>query len=135
MYAFWGDTIAKELGKQAKVIVNAASQEYWKAVKTQALGVPVVTVDFPGPSVFAKRARGMICRYAVQRGCENPEDLKRFAGAPGDEYAFDAAKSTESKFVFRRVAKAAPAKAKAKAAVAKRPAQAAGGDGKRSRHS
>eukprot|EP00428_Durinskia_dybowskii_P046970 CAMPEP_0170338510 /NCGR_PEP_ID=MMETSP0116_2-20130129/70302_1 /TAXON_ID=400756 /ORGANISM="Durinskia baltica, Strain CSIRO CS-38" /LENGTH=159 /DNA_ID=CAMNT_0010591907 /DNA_START=1 /DNA_END=477 /DNA_ORIENTATION=- len=51
------DAIANQLRKDAKVLVNAASHEYWKSVKASALGdLPVVTVDFPGPSVFAKRA-------------------------------------------------------------------------------
>mmetsp|Transcript_623 Transcript_623/g.2003 ORF Transcript_623/g.2003 Transcript_623/m.2003 type:complete len:281 (+) Transcript_623:87-929(+) len=130
LYQFWGEAIAKQLGRGAKVVVNAASQEYWKAVKEAALGVPIVTVDFPGPSVFAKKARGLICRYAVQKRCQKPEDLKGFVGAPGDAYAFDAAKSTASKYVFRRVQNgsapkaASKAAAKAKAATAKRPAGA-----------
>jgi len=126
LYEFWGDVIAKRLRQDAKVIINAASQEYWKSVKVEALGVPVVTMEFPGPSVFAKKARGMICRFAVQGKCQKPEDLKRFAGAPGDEYAFDAAASTESKYVFRRVAGGGAAKAKAKASAAKKRPAAAG---------
>lgn len=104
LYDFWGATIAKHLGQGAKVIINAASQEYWKAVQENQLGVPVVTVDFPGPSVYAKKARGLICRYAVEKDCSKPEQLKGFTGIPGDSYVFDASKSTESKYVFRRVA-------------------------------
>jgi len=135
LYSFWGDTIAKHIGKGAKVIVNAASQEYWKAVKVEALGVPVVTMDFPGPAVFAKKARGLICRFAVQNKCTKAEDLKKFKGAPGDLYAFDAKKSTDTKYVFQRVqGGAAKAKAKskptpaAKAGATKRTASAAAGD-------
>lgn len=105
LYAFWGDAIAKQLAKGKKLIVNAASQEYWKAVDTKALGkVPVLTVDFPGPSVYAKKARGLICRYAVQKKCQKAEDLKKFTGQPGDCYAFDASKSTKDKYVFKRTA-------------------------------
>jgi len=147
LYEFWGGIIAKQIGQEAKVIVNAASQEYWKAVKLDALqGVPVVTVDFPGPSVFAKKARGLICRYAVQHNCQKPEELKNFTGAPGDRYVFDAPKSTASKYVFRRVADTngtAAAKPKARApanggtsgaaAVRKRPAAASAGGGKKAR--
>lgn len=128
LYAFWGDVIAKQLVSGGpKVIINAASQEYWKAVKVSALGgVPVVTMEFPGASVFAKRARGMICRYAVQHKCQKAQDLKSFAGYPGDEYAFDPAKSTDVKYVFQRTAekvKTAPS-AKRGATVVKRPASA-----------
>jgi len=105
LYDFWGDLIAKQISKGAKIIINAASQEYWKAVKAEALGAPVVTVDFPGPSVYAKKARGLICRYAVKKNCKKAEDLKKFTGAPGDSYVFDASKSTASKYVFKRLLK------------------------------
>jgi hypothetical protein len=105
LYDFWGSTIAKQLQKKAKVIINAASQEYWKSVDPKAIaGTPVVTMDFPGPSVFAKKARGLICRYAVQKNCSKPEDLKGFTGIPGDNYVYDARASTSSKYVFRRAA-------------------------------
>lgn len=103
LYEFWGEAIANELAKHAKIIVNAASQEYWKAVDVKALGVPVITVDFPGPSVYAKKARGLICRYVVQNKCVKPEELKAFKGVPGDSYVFDERSSTKAKFVFRRV--------------------------------
>mmetsp|Transcript_57742 Transcript_57742/g.146820 ORF Transcript_57742/g.146820 Transcript_57742/m.146820 type:complete len:283 (+) Transcript_57742:104-952(+) len=134
LYEFWGDVIAKQISQGAKVIVNAASQEYWKSVKLDALkGVPVVTVDFPGPSVFAKKARGLICRFAVKHNCQKPEELKNFTGAPGDRYVFDSAKSTASKYVFRRVADGspkaksppAPRAARSSSTTLKRPAAAA----------
>eukprot|EP00932_Pfiesteria_piscicida_P016620 SRR837773.3535.p1 GENE.SRR837773.3535~~SRR837773.3535.p1 ORF type:complete len:287 (-),score=114.62 SRR837773.3535:204-935(-) len=153
LYEFWGETIAQHVSQGAKVIVNAASQEYFKAVKPSGLrGLKVVTVDFPGPAVFAKKARGLICRYAVLHNCQKPEDLKKFTGADGDRYAFDAGASTDAKYVFRRVsgsgagrskalakaaakaAEKAAAKAAAKAAPKKRPvAAAAAGVGKRAR--
>lgn len=110
LYDFWGNVIAKHVSQGAKVIINAASQEYWKAIPPKALGtVPVVTVDFPGPSVYAKKARGMICRFAVQRNCHKAEELKQFTGAPGDRYVFSAQKSTDSKYVFLRLVDGAPA--------------------------
>jgi len=116
LYEFWGKVIAEHVRKGAKLIINTASQEYWKAVDQKALGgVPIVTVDFPGPSVFAKKARGIICRYAVQKNCQKAEDLKAFVGAPGDSYKFDAKASTASKYVFRRVASSAAAAGKKKA--------------------
>eukprot|EP00928_Gymnodinium_smaydae_P064230 TRINITY_DN47625_c0_g1_i1.p1 TRINITY_DN47625_c0_g1~~TRINITY_DN47625_c0_g1_i1.p1 ORF type:complete len:274 (-),score=41.70 TRINITY_DN47625_c0_g1_i1:115-936(-) len=124
LYDFWGEGIAKELRGGAKLIVNAASQEYWKAVNLKALGVPVVTVDFPGPSVYAKKARGLICRFVVQNNCKRAEDLKAFKGAPGDSYAFDAKSSTSTKFVFRRVADSAAGMTSKTEAALKRPAAA-----------
>merc|ERR1712187_210488 len=110
LYDYWGDSIAKQVAQGAKVVINAASQEYWKAVRVEALGIPVVTVDFPGPAVYAKKARGLICRYAVKKDCQKAEDLKGFTGAPGDSYVFDASKSTASKYVFKRLAGGAVAK-------------------------
>merc|ERR1719446_1928373 len=81
LYDFWGDKIASHVKKGAKVIVNAASQEYWKSVVPKALGgVPVLTIEFPGPAVFAKKARGLICRYAVKHNCTKAEDFKKFTG-------------------------------------------------------
>lgn len=102
LYSFWGDNIAKQLKKDAKLVVNAASQEYWKAVDQKALGVPVLTIDFPGPSVYAKKARGLICRFVVTNKCQKAEDLKAFKGNDEDPYAFDASKSTKDKYVFKR---------------------------------
>jgi len=109
LYAFWQKSkMAEELVKDAKVIVNAASQEYWKAVLPKGgdavLSTPVITVDFPGPSVYAKKARGLICRFIVQQNCQKAEDLKNFKGAPGDSYAFDPSKSTKTKYSFKRLA-------------------------------
>jgi cytoplasmic iron level regulating protein YaaA (DUF328/UPF0246 family) len=119
LYQFWGSVIAEHLSKDANLIVNAASQEYWKAVSLEALGVPVVTVAFPGPAVYAKKARGLICRYAVQHDCKSAEDLRSFVGVPGDSYAFDGAASTSVKLVFRRLA---TAPGPAKSVALKRPA-------------
>mmetsp|Transcript_25938 Transcript_25938/g.56321 ORF Transcript_25938/g.56321 Transcript_25938/m.56321 type:complete len:295 (-) Transcript_25938:203-1087(-) len=116
LYDFWGDIIANEISKGASVIINAASQEYFKSVKVQALGnIKVITMDFPGPSVFAKRARGLICRFAVQHDCKKPEDLKKFAGTADEPYAFDAAASSDTKYVFRKLGNGTAAKAKGKA--------------------
>lgn len=121
LYDFWGKTIATQVTKGAKLIVNAASQEYWKSVEPKLAGFPVLTVEFPGPTVFAKKARGLICRYAVTKNCTKPTDLKGFSGQPGDSYAFDAKASTDSKYVFRRVADKAGAKRAGAAAVGEKP--------------
>lgn len=128
LYGWWGDQIAKALTadlvalKQQgrKVVVNCASQEYFKAVRVKGLGagVDVVTCDFPGPSVFAKRARGMMVRYAVQTGATSVEALKGFRGYGDDGYAFSAAKSSATKLVFIRGGKGAPDGAPPKGAPA-----------------
>jgi len=127
LYSFWSQSkMVEELAKDAKVIVNAASQEYWKAVLPKGgdtvLDRPLITVDFPGPSVYAKKARGLICRYIVQHKCQKPEDLKGFQGAPGDSYVFDPSKSTQTKYSFKRVAGAKAGAPPAKANGLKRAA-------------
>eukprot|EP00929_Paragymnodinium_shiwhaense_P117497 TRINITY_DN8815_c0_g1_i1.p1 TRINITY_DN8815_c0_g1~~TRINITY_DN8815_c0_g1_i1.p1 ORF type:complete len:268 (-),score=102.12 TRINITY_DN8815_c0_g1_i1:393-1196(-) len=116
LYAFWGDKIAKQLKNGTKLVVNAASQEYWKSVDQKALGVPVLTIDFPGPAVYAKKARGLICRFAVTAGCQKAEDLKAFKGTDEDPYVFDASKSSKDKYVFRREAAKAGAGGKKRTA-------------------
>lgn len=103
LYDFWSGTIAKEVAKGANFVVNAASQEYWKSVRESELGVPVLTIDFPGPAVYAKKARGLICRYAVLNQCQIPEELKGFSGTPSDPYVFDPRISTDKKYVFMRL--------------------------------
>jgi len=123
LYEFWGNTIATHVSKGTKVIVNAASQEYWKSVESKLVGVPVLTVEFPGPTVYAKKARGLICRYVVQKKCTKPADLKGFSGQPGDSYAFDAKASTDSKYVFRRVADKGGAKRPAAGATGEKPSK------------
>lgn len=112
LYAFWGDSVTEALKAQiaatkAQALVNLASEEYFKSVKPKLLGVPVITPVFEDwkngkykiISFFAKRARGMMARYAAQHGVKDPEQLKGF---DVDGYAFEAAASGEHTWVFRR---------------------------------
>ncbi len=112
LYAFWGDDITTALNKALAVakstaLVNLASEEYFKSVRPALLDVPVVTPvfeDWKGGkykiiSFFAKRARGMMARYAIEHGITDPEQLKAF---DSDGYAFDEAASGPLQWVFRR---------------------------------
>jgi len=112
LYAFWGELITEavnqELGsRKAKALVNLASEEYFKAVKPKLLNVPVITPvfeDWKGGkykiiSFYAKRARGLMARYAALRGIADAEKLKAF---DAEGYAFDAARSSEFCWLFRR---------------------------------
>jgi len=112
LYAFWGDTISRHLntrlaGDPSPVIVNLASQEYFKAVQRQALKARVLECVFEDwkngeykiISFFAKRARGLMARFAVQHRLALPGDLKAF---DADGYAFDRKASTPDRLVFRR---------------------------------
>lgn len=91
LYDYWGDTIARALNEQAQaikaeVLVNCASQEYFGAVDLNALNLRVVTPVFMeekpgGPKIvsfYAKRARGAMARYIIQRRLTDPEALTEF---------------------------------------------------------
>ncbi|MBZ2207534.1 peroxide stress protein YaaA [Massilia soli] len=112
LYAFWGDTVTGKLNEviaeqDAKAVVNLASEEYFKSVKPKLLSVPVITPVFEDwkngkykiISFFAKRARGMMARYAAVKGITDPTKLKRF---DMDGYAYVKEASNESSWVFRR---------------------------------
>lgn len=117
LYEFWGDRIARALRAQAEeiggaVLVNCASQEYFGAVPQEALGLRVVTPVFledrpGGPKIvsfFAKKARGAMARFIVQRRLRDPEALRDFdAGG----YRFQEDLSEPGKPVFLRVQEAA----------------------------
>ena len=112
LYAFWGDTITNALNRtaseqQARVLVNLASEEYFKSVKPRQLSVPVISPVFEDwkngkykiISFYAKRARGMLARYAAVHQIRDPEQLKQF---DVDGYAYVPEASNDSSWVFRR---------------------------------
>jgi cytoplasmic iron level regulating protein YaaA (DUF328/UPF0246 family) len=112
LYDFWGDTITNALNHSleeqgSEVLVNLASEEYFKSVKPKKLAVPVITPHFEDwkngkykiISFFAKRARGMLARYAAVKGITDPVKLKKF---DVDGYKFEASASDERNWVFRR---------------------------------
>ena len=112
LYDFWGDRIAKQLmadldGQKAGVVVNLASEEYFGAVDRKALTAPVIDVRFEETkddehrilSFFAKKARGLMARWAVERRVEALEDLKGF---DSEGYRFIKGASNEAEWTFRR---------------------------------
>ncbi|MDP1955267.1 MAG: peroxide stress protein YaaA [Polaromonas sp.] len=112
LYAFWGAQIADYLNERAAadtspVIVNLASEEYFKAVDLQALKARVVSCVFEDwkngkykiISFNAKRARGLMARYAIEKKVATVKKLEDF-GAAG--YRFEPAVSAPDRLVFRR---------------------------------
>lgn len=112
LYAYWGGVIARHLNQRIRgdatpVVVNLASQEYFKAVRVDELRPRVIDCVFEdwkdgGYKVigfFAKRARGMMARFAVQERVVTPEALQSFDRAG---YAFAPAASDAARLVFRR---------------------------------
>lgn len=112
LYSFWGGRISEALneaarGHQDPTLVNLASQEYFTAVDRNALSLPVITCHFRERrdgeirtlSFLAKRARGQMARFAIDRRIERVEDLRAF---DTDGYGFAADLSTETEWVFLR---------------------------------
>jgi len=118
LYAYWGDRIAKKLGEALDaqgddVLLNLASNEYFKSVQTDALGGRVVDVrflenksgDYKIISFYAKRARGTMSDWIVRNRITDVEDV---SGFDEDGYYFDPERTTDDEFVFLRDGKSAP---------------------------
>jgi hypothetical protein len=112
LYAFWGDKITRELNaqmeaKNTEVLVNLASNEYFKSVNPKKLSGKIITPVFKDQkngtykviSFFAKRARGMMARYIIQHKITDPEQLKQFDLGG---YQFTGCLSESDQWVFSR---------------------------------
>ena len=112
LYAFWGDELTGHLADtlkslKSKALVNLASEEYFKAIHADDLPVPVIAPvfeDWKGGkykivSFHAKRARGLMARYAIEKKITAPEKLQAF---DTEGYAFAPAASDATRWVFRR---------------------------------
>ncbi|MFZ9284374.1 MAG: peroxide stress protein YaaA [Burkholderiaceae bacterium] len=112
LYQFWGSSIAEHLNERlgadkAPVVVNLASQEYFKAVDRKTLKARVIDCVFEDHkggqykviSFLAKRARGLMARYAITHRLRKPEQLQGF---DSEGYAFAASASDADRLVFRR---------------------------------
>ncbi len=111
LYDFWGDKIAKALKAQAEelntdTLVNCASQEYFGAVDLEALGLRVITPVFMeekpgGPKIvsfYAKKARGAMARYIIQRRLTDAQALTEF-DTGGYQYRPDMSEADKPVFV------------------------------------
>lgn len=110
LYEFWKKDITKALNEELEddeVFVNLASNEYFKSIDTDALKVPVTTVDFKEfkdgkykiVAIYAKVARGLMARYIVDTNAKTINDLKGF-NAEG--YGLSDELSTDHNLVFTR---------------------------------
>jgi cytoplasmic iron level regulating protein YaaA (DUF328/UPF0246 family) len=116
LYDYWRDQISKALNAQAEalgteVLVNCASQEYFGAVPLKSLNLKVITPQFMedkpgGPKIvsfFAKRARGSMARFIIQRRLTDPDAIKDFDLGG---YVYQPDMSEPDKPVFLRPAEA-----------------------------
>ena len=112
LYHYWADKIAnlmnEELDKQGdNILLNLASQEYFKALNRKTLKARVVDVKFLDwkndeykvISFFAKKARGMMARYIIQNRINEPEGLQGF---DYEGYYCDVQHTTPDKLIFKR---------------------------------
>jgi cytoplasmic iron level regulating protein YaaA (DUF328/UPF0246 family) len=117
LYQYWGNQISEYLNSRLRsdvtpVVVNLASQEYFKSVQTKTLKARVVECVFQEyksgtykiVSFSAKRARGMMARFAIDHRVQTPDQLRAF---DADGYAWAARESSPERLVFRRKKEAA----------------------------
>ncbi|MEQ4510418.1 MAG: peroxide stress protein YaaA [Dickeya sp.] len=112
LYQFWGDTITETLNQALAeqnddVLINLASDEYFKSVKPARLKARIIKPVFLDEkngkfkviSFYAKKARGLMSRFIIQNRLTQPEQLKDFNS---NGYYFDPADSSADELVFRR---------------------------------
>ena len=91
LYEFWGEAVtdtinARMADSDDKVLVNLASNEYFKVIKKKALNAEIITPRFEDEkngqykviSFYAKKARGLMVKYAADNKLTNAEQLKQF---------------------------------------------------------
>ncbi|QSP94294.1 peroxide stress protein YaaA [Marinobacter salinisoli] len=111
LYAFWGSKLTEEinrlLAEDDGVLVNLASNEYFKSVQKKKLNGRLITPQFKDwkngqykmISFYAKKARGLMCRFAIQNRITQADDLKGF---DLDGYYFSEEQSDQDNWVFLR---------------------------------
>ncbi len=110
LYEFWKKKVTQALNDELQddeLFLNLASNEYFKAIDTKALKVPVVTAHFKDLKkgeyktimTFAKLARGYMTRYVIDTNARTLDDIKGFNY---EGYGFSESLSTETDLVFIR---------------------------------
>ncbi len=111
LYDFWGEQLKSSLEAESalvdKVLINLASNEYFKAVKAKRLDARIITPVFKDAkngqykiiSFYAKKARGLMSRYIIDHKIEQSEEIKAF---DVDGYYFSEVQSTADDWVFLR---------------------------------
>lgn len=112
LYKFWGDNITNKLNDLmqdigSNILVNLASEEYFKAINKKLLHGKIITPVFMEKkgdaykmvALYAKQARGMMAAYIIKNRIETADGIKGFNEA---NYKFNAAHSNEDRLVFTR---------------------------------
>lgn len=110
LYEFWKKQVTQALNDEledGELFLNLASNEYFKAIDTKALKVPVINVKFQELKdgqyktigIFSKLARGLMTRYIIDTDANTIEDIKAF---DYDNYRYTEALSSDRELVFTR---------------------------------
>ena len=112
LYAFWGGQLTEAVNAQLKkskseVLLNLASNEYFKALQPKGINAELITPVFKDwkndqykiISFYAKKARGLMAAYVIKNRIEDVEAIKQF---DVEGYYFDPASSTAAEWVFLR---------------------------------
>ena len=110
LYKFWGDKITDVLNEDINeddIIVNLASDEYFKSINKDKIKSKVITPVFKEfkngtykvIAIYAKKARGLMSRFLIERKSTSVDDIKLFNV---DGYSFDSALSNNQELVFTR---------------------------------
>lgn len=112
LYQFWGNKITQNIQKCLQeqpeaVLVNLASNEYFKSINISKLKAKIITPifkeakgeDYKVITIFAKKARGLMSRFIIQNQIEKPDDLKFF---DAEGYYYNESLSTKTELTFTR---------------------------------
>ncbi|MWN31048.1 peroxide stress protein YaaA [Gilliamella sp. Pra-s65] len=112
LYQFWGDQLTNHLNGELtksknRTLINLASNEYFKVIKTKQLNANIIQPIFLDQSkntykvisFYAKKARGLMSRYIIKNSIENSDDIKSFNL---EGYQFDSKRSTDLEWYFIR---------------------------------
>lgn len=112
LYKFWGDSITRELLKDlestgSKAVVNLASEEYFKVIKSKLVDHEIITPafydwkngEYKMIGYFAKKARGTMAAFAIRNKITNPEQLKLFNE---ENYSYNDRLTQGNKWIFTR---------------------------------
>ncbi|MEO1879761.1 MAG: peroxide stress protein YaaA [Methylococcales bacterium] len=112
LYEFWGDQVTELINKdlenqETPLLINLASNEYFKVIKPKVLQVPVLTLNFKENKagvyktigIHAKRARGLMTDFMIKNRVTDANQIKAFSDS---EYVFNEGLSSEKEWVFSR---------------------------------
>lgn len=112
LYEFWGDHVTEEINstladKKSDILINLASNEYFKAINKKKLNAKIITPLFKQEkngkyrvvSFYAKKARGLMSKFIIENKITKVEDLKNFHS---ENYIYSKEQSTENNLVFVR---------------------------------